>query len=197
MLGACRSLHTRKGNNPFVYGGSLGPVILPATVLDRLNRLGQTVVDSHHLSGLFNTDVIVDQQGDVWLLEINSRWSSSMELIERALNHPAVDGNAYSLIDHAIHQQRLQTRTRYQGDSGSLFLKRIVYARQTHAFSLADWTDRLRPNQSLHDVPADGHRIGRREPVLTLITRIDPGDSNALKSYSSLLRCVPWPHTAQ
>lgn len=192
LLGICRSLLTRKGRWPFVYAGSIGPVKLSDSIVDRLQQLGQSVVESFPIAGLFNADVIVDRLDNPWLLEINARWSSSMELVERGLSKTLMN-NRVSLIGSALKQQLIPGLTVGrdlvgQARNDPLFLKRIVYARRPRHFCLADWSAHLGPDQSLHDIPLEGQSIGRNDPILTLITEVDRANSVPLAAYKKLLR---------
>lgn len=135
--------HRRHPQLPFLYGGSAGPC--DATWPDRdaararLARLGQLAAESFGLCGLFNIDLIRDPQGNLWLLEINPRFSASMELYRRLAPDPQP-----SLIDWhiAAHQERdgLISPAEADARTGSdqnlsmppidrFGFKRIVYAR--------------------------------------------------------------------
>ncbi len=187
LLGVCRALFTRKGRLPFVYAGSLGPLAVPDSLTHRLNRLGQATVNSLRLSGLFNADVIVDAAGNPWLLEINARWSSSSELIERSLADRSSGGDRPSLLAQAIGGRLLNLAAK----AGKvIYLKRIIYARQQQRFRLGDLSNYIDANQSLHDLPADGSLIRPGEPVLTVVSRIERGDKTAIQSYRALRRRI-------
>jgi predicted ATP-grasp superfamily ATP-dependent carboligase len=99
--------HRRHPQLPFLYGGSAGPCDATWPERDaaraRLARLGQLAAEAFGLCGLFNIDLIRDPQGNLWLLEINPRFSASMELYRRLAPNPQP-----SLIDWhiAAHQER-------------------------------------------------------------------------------------------
>lgn len=81
------------GPMPFIYRGSVGPIGLNIEELVRLTDFASRVSDETGLTGLWQADFVRNSDG-WWLLEINPRWSSSMELIE------AVDG--VSLVAHHV-----------------------------------------------------------------------------------------------
>jgi predicted ATP-grasp superfamily ATP-dependent carboligase len=190
LLGICRSLFTRTGFRPFVYAGSIGPVQISDSIVSRLRKLGQSMVDSFPFSGLFNADVIVDREGEVWLLEINLRWTSSMELIDRSLNSSEALGDGRSLLGCALNQQLMPSLADGLSQTNRRYLKRIIYARHQQHFCLADLEDHLGPNQSIHDIPLEGQVIRRGEPILTVITAVDPHQEDSLKRYRDLRRRI-------
>ncbi len=77
--------HHRK---PFGYAGSLGPLEVP-DFADRLKALGQQLAATFQLRGIFGIDGILNADG-FWPVEINPRWSASVEVLERAGNFSAI-----------------------------------------------------------------------------------------------------------
>lgn len=188
MLGVCRSLFTRNRNLPFVYAGSCGPVRLATSMISRLEQLGVATVDSLGLSGLFNADVVISQNGQIWLLEINARWSGSSEIIERSLEQRASSDRTVSLITQVLKQQLLDSAlpitSAVSNDTGEqVWMKRILYARRQRRFRLRDHACELESNQSLHDIPSDGTMITKDAPLMTLITNIDSDSGKAIGAY--------------
>ncbi len=190
MIGACRSLFTRKGDCPFVYAGSLGPIGFGGTITEQLRRLGQAVVDSFQLQGLFNADVVIDSSNQIWLLEINPRWSGSTELIERSLGDGSNDDPGISLLGTVLDATPLSRLPIKPNAIGPVYWKRILYARETKRFCLDDVRGDLGKNQSIHDIPGDGTLIRRGEPVLTLITAVDSRDRSVFRSYRTFRKRI-------
>jgi predicted ATP-grasp superfamily ATP-dependent carboligase len=102
LLGVCRSLFSRRGRLPFVYAGSFGPIPVSPETASTLRRLGQQIVATTNLRGLFNVDYLLDRSGDAWLLEINARWSGSSELVEQRLIDLHALGVKNSLFELSI-----------------------------------------------------------------------------------------------
>ena len=176
LLGVCRSLHTRIGNRPFVYAGSYGPVTINSETKRQLTMLGREVVSQFSLYGLFNIDFVVDRYRQLWLLEINPRWSGSSELIERALA-PAVASAEFSLFD--LHYRCL-SRNQSQLDSicGALrdgcptdrrWIKKIIFATHDGVF-IDDSNEDIETRTRFADIPRDGTRLVRGSPVMTVIS---------------------------
>ena len=99
LLGAFDGLtHRQHRDWRWLYGGSLGPRQLTTSDRESLSRLGTEIADRFGLVGLFNVDLLRRRNGTLVLLEVNPRYSASMELLRIPLNH----SQAYpwaSLID--------------------------------------------------------------------------------------------------
>jgi uncharacterized protein len=74
---------------PFHYCGSIGPVELSASVSAALERLGNALVGEFDLRGLFGVDFIL-HGNEPWPVEVNPRYTASMEIIERATGRALV-----------------------------------------------------------------------------------------------------------
>jgi predicted ATP-grasp superfamily ATP-dependent carboligase len=174
LLGVCRSRFTRKGRYPFVYCGSIGPIRVPEALQASLHELGSKLATRSGLRGLFNLDFVCGPDNQHWLLEVNPRWSGSSELIERHLRRKS---SIESLLALAIESLDGSPLDRCLGDLAQmdsedpLYDKRIVFARRDLTLDHDRLTRWLNENESLHDIPPPDRRIGRGEPVCTLITR--------------------------
>jgi predicted ATP-grasp superfamily ATP-dependent carboligase len=159
LLGWSRQLHAPA---TFRYGGNLLPLEASADTLDELRRLIQTVTEEFGLLGLNGIDFVL-RAGRPVLVEVNPRYSASMELVERVINTSvfalhlaACDGQlpAPALPDAALHPA---------GERG-FHGKAIVYA--PRSVTLGDppgWIDR-----GVRDVPHPGEVIHKRHPICTV-----------------------------
>ncbi len=138
--------HRRNPQHRWLYGGSIGPFDTDWPDRDAahgpLADLGQAVAEAFGLVGLFNIDLIRQPDDSLWLLEINPRYSASMELLVQEPN-----SRSRSLIDAhlAAHQERAGTIDIVEAErrigwlsgdtplvpAGHIACKRIVYARRT------------------------------------------------------------------
>ena len=84
IVGIARSILSEELDAPlpWIYRGSLAPYSVSPTVHASLERFANTVAQSTGIRGLWQADFQIDPQGQLWLLEINPRWSASMELHE-------------------------------------------------------------------------------------------------------------------
>ncbi len=69
------------GPQPFIYRGSWGPVSLPRAAMGRLLRLGDLLYQRYGNLGMIGADVVLDWEGNLWLLELNPRWTAGMEVL--------------------------------------------------------------------------------------------------------------------
>ncbi len=115
---------------PYQYAGSLGPLALSAWERDAWNRIGQTLCQRFPLEGIFGVDAIVTENAVV-VLEVNPRWTASVEVLERATGRSAM-----TLHWQACQQRRIpHDRDRHAASDTSessprLVGKAIVYARK-------------------------------------------------------------------
>lgn len=169
FLGATRQLVGESWLHaaPFHYCGSVGPLELPAELVKTLKLLGDTVTAGCGLRGLFGIDFIL-RDGVPWPVEINPRYTASVEVLEHSVGLPAL----------AMHQQIFDSaapvpplfpgrRTEYIG-------KAILFAQRPITFpEEGPWMDTLRsPGPIRHvepyaDIPAPGKPIPARRPILT------------------------------
>lgn len=186
LIGVCRSRFTRIGALPFVYAGSCGPIKLDPLLVGKLEKLGGSSVASLALTGVFNIDVVIDRDRQIWLLEMNPRWSGSTEIVERSLAETGVLGAPSSLLALAVNRQLLNSATATGCSTRAddrVWLKRIVYAKDDQRFWFNKYAQGLSPFQTLHDIPPEGTLIKRGEPVMTLITMMGADRRNDLIEY--------------
>lgn len=167
MLGLTRQWNGRDFGlpRPFLYVGNVGPVLLPQRDLEQLRNLGHEVSRKFHLRGLFNVDLIRNEHG-LWALEINPRYSASVEILERAWNGPAVQ----------LHVDACQGQLPgplIPASNARLFGKAVVYARQdgivpkTLEHIANEWN--VDPScPGLADLPHTGESIHAGQPVVTV-----------------------------
>ena len=177
LLGVCRSSFHRIEDLPFVYAGSRGPLRLHARVNDQLDRLGRSIVRRSGLFGLFGVDVIIGRDQKVHLIEINPRWTASSELVERAITRSRPGRAKCSLIGEMLRGTSvddIRSVVRDSRESEQVYWKRIVFARHDGRFQgVTVPRDFAAANIELADIPAEGRRIRRHEPILSVIIRGD------------------------
>jgi predicted ATP-grasp superfamily ATP-dependent carboligase len=82
IVGINEQLIVPHGAHPFVYGGAVGPVDVPAPMSQRLAYAVQAIVSRTGLKGLNSLDFIFDGER-CFVLEVNARPSATMSLYER------------------------------------------------------------------------------------------------------------------
>jgi len=173
-IGLSRLLTRSLDGRPFVYAGCIGPLTACPAVADSLRRLGAAIVAATGIAGPLNADVIIDGE-TVSLLEINPRYSASMEVVEASFRD-SVDP-ASSFFDPADRwRSRLPTSPELTPAPkvSPLFLKRVLYAGSPGRLSPQDFPQRREDaDWYWKDVPSQPAQIAAGEPGATLIARLD------------------------
>ena len=206
LLGVCRSLTVATPSHPFLYAGSVGPIKIPESIALQLQRLAENIISRTHLRGLFGIDFIFDTMAQqLWLLEINPRYTASMELLD--------PGNENSLVmQHVSAYRNLSTNAPSPAPDQPSFpsqrlIKKVVWAKRTIPVAslqnfLKAWGDYQSPPSSIaqitiHDIPYTGNSIAQDSdsrdsiskgtPVLTIISRALSTACNCLRQYREVL----------
>ncbi len=156
----------RRGNPSFRYAGSLGPLPLKSSLRSRFEQIGQCLAREFQLVGLLGVDAIVSAD-DVWPVEVNPRYTASIEVLERALGIHAVSMHLEACRDGRLPDLVSQ-------ESAAWYGKAVLYARSAVEISanlaneLVDHSGEGWP--SLADLPAAGRQIRQNDPILTVLT---------------------------
>ena len=187
LLGVTRQLvgEAGLGSSGFRYCGSIlasaGAAIFPRQVqlIHVARALATLVVKEFGLVGVNGLDFIA-REGVPYPIEVNPRFSASMELIEQALG----------ISMFRVHEQACRgVLPAAPMPAARTFGKAIVFARRT--VDLPD-TSRWLDDSSFADVPHPGERIGRGHPICTVF-----GNSSDLTScYRALMRRAAGVHRA-
>ncbi len=86
LLGATEMLvgDSAFGAEGFGYVGSVGPMALGDTLRKALMHLGVVLTQRFDLRGVFGVDGVMDFAGNFWPVEVNPRYTNSVEVLERA-----------------------------------------------------------------------------------------------------------------
>jgi predicted ATP-grasp superfamily ATP-dependent carboligase len=159
---------------PFHYCGSIGPLSLDASLRAAFERLGTALVEGCQLRGLFGVDCVL-RDGIPWPVEINPRYTASVEVLEYATGIRAL----------ALHRQVFDPTAPVPSSALSaapalLVGKAIMFAKAPLAFPQeGPWLPSLQisvPHQELPafaDIPPAGQFIEAGRPILTLFARAD------------------------
>jgi predicted ATP-grasp superfamily ATP-dependent carboligase len=157
---------------PFAYRGSIGPLLLATEERRQIAELGRVVASSFGLLGIFGIDLIL-RDGQPWAVEINPRYTASIEVLEMALGRSmlAEHGRVFD-PDVPIAPE---ARNRVPAPRRGLIGKAILFGERSFIFDKdidaprkgRDWFDLPK----LADVPHPGARFEPGEPVLTVFAR--------------------------
>ncbi len=126
LLGVCEQLPGADwtGARGVTYAGSIGPLTLPARTLNDLARLGERLCHEPGMCGLIGVDAIVTPQQTLQVLEINPRYTASVEVLERALGLHAIP-----LHISACRRGQIDESLTEPTGQGSVAGKAVLYAR--------------------------------------------------------------------
>ncbi len=187
LLGATNQLLL--GNSfpsmPFGYRGSYGPRRMSLKEQVQLQLAGDTLVREFGLRGLFNVDYILGKHSSVCILEVNPRYSASIEVLENALTFQAMELHSAefsSSLPRDIQPKIRKLPQRYCG-------KIVVYARSpvvvSPTLTRLDKTWNKHPHSpGLADIPSVGDRIAAGSPIATVLcqsSRLDELESKLAK----------------
>jgi uncharacterized protein len=167
FLGVTRQLlgHDFQLTRPFLYVGSLGPVLPNLAELQSVSHLGNVLADQFSLTGLFNVDY-VSAAGKIWPLEVNPRYSASIEVLERATGFTTIGPHLAACAGARLLKGPQLISKRFAG-------KAVVYAQRDGVIPnalgglIADMNQPGEP-PLVSDLPRLGEPVRKDQPVLTV-----------------------------
>jgi predicted ATP-grasp superfamily ATP-dependent carboligase len=173
LLGVTRQLVGEAWLNaaPFHYCGSLGPLTPEPDLRGLLQRLGDVLADRCFLRGVFGIDFI-GKDGFPWAVEVNPRYTASVEVLEHATGVPALALHRRVFDPTApAHPQAVPVEPGIVG-------KAVLFAREPLTFpDDGPWLSAVRAPGPVWEVPAfadapgAGERIEAGRPVLSFFAR--------------------------
>ena len=167
LLGITRQLigAAWTGAQDFQYGGSIGPLATSPHVAQRFAEIGSALARQFHLVGLFGVDAIVNAEG-VWPLEVNPRYTASIELLEWAHGIHAVEMHVAACETGELPARCAQPSPRQYGKAVLFASEPLVISANLSAMSDAS-QDEAWPAWA--DIPAAGTAIEAGGPILTIL----------------------------
>jgi uncharacterized protein len=175
LLGVARQFPGASGA-PFLYRGGIGPWSVSAETSARLRRLGEVLAADFALVGLFGVDFVL-QDGEPWLIEVNPRYTASVEIHELALGRALLRDHVLACVEGRLVEDSGSSVSRVVG-------KRVLYATRRFdappiaapAFSIDDPF----AVPAIADVPWPGTTIDVLEPIMTVFAEAaTPDDCSA------------------
>jgi predicted ATP-grasp superfamily ATP-dependent carboligase len=179
----------------FQYAGSVGPHPIGDKARDALMRIGIVLAVEFDLVGLFGVDFVLDGD-DVWTLEVNPRYTASVEVVERFTGVSAIELHAQACgvgyrqragaspppspsfipetrAARAIGAEDASPRRSAHGGLSRAHGKAILFARRevtlTERFAETALAEAVRePWPTLADVSPAGTVVDEGRPVLTM-----------------------------
>jgi predicted ATP-grasp superfamily ATP-dependent carboligase len=166
---------------------------------DDIIRLGVESVAHFELQGLFGIDFVI-RNNEICFLEINPRYTASMELFEKWNDRSLIEAHARSweAARNSLHTLTLSPAfTGVRGHPKAALAKGVLYSREH--FHITDrMSDRLwamRGELDLADLPVGGSAIGKGHPVLTIFAEGDSREETmrSLEAKANQLRALGVP----
>ncbi|HZY31945.1 MAG TPA: ATP-grasp domain-containing protein, partial [Candidatus Methylomirabilis sp.] len=167
LLGISEQLigHKECGAEAFRYCGSiLGPVgpgqVAWGHFIDRVEQIVGAIAREFHLVGVNGMDFIL-RNGLAYPLEINPRYTASMELVEQAFDINIFEAHV------AACQGRLPLFDLVSQSGAGFFGKAVLFAPDGLVFHDPQWWF----DRGARDLPCEGERIGAGRPICTVFSR--------------------------
>jgi len=168
------------GADGYTYCGSIQQNVAPETCIQWRN-IGAIIAREFALTGLFGVDGVV-QDERVWPIEVNPRYTASMELIERSVGISLLGAHVDACLTG-----RCPTVSAHIGLDG-VFGKAILFAPRDLRVP-AELIDSFAMQESqvtLADLPQPGKIIQQRHPMLTVIAVAPSRDELLLRLRRSI-----------
>lgn len=180
LLGITRQLPGNKlsgAADPYLYAGSTGPISLSpmsetqATTEDLVIQQIKALADACDLRGFVGIDFIRDQRGTPWILEINPRYTASVEVLEHARRKSMITG-----IDAPADS------TATPRCESSIVTKLVLYAPKSLIVGdLGRSTDDIWSLPTIADIPVPGSQIDGGWPVCTVFSHGITEEESAIR----------------
>jgi predicted ATP-grasp superfamily ATP-dependent carboligase len=147
--------------NRFAYCGSVGPLSLDAAIRRAFDDIGAVLVRGFGLKGLFGVDC-VSRGGVPYPVEVNPRYTASVEVIEYATGAPVL----------AHHRRAFEPGTVLPQPgpmSSAVVGKAVLFAHRPFAFpGRGPWREAAgEAMPDFADLPNEGERLDAGKPVLS------------------------------
>jgi predicted ATP-grasp superfamily ATP-dependent carboligase len=155
------------GAHGFQYAGSIGPLSLPGNNLEIIPQIGQVLADRFELVGLFGVDLVFDGER-VWPIEVNPRYTASMEICERVEGVHVIAAHVAGCTDAPFNGLQISgdVLKRAHGKVIMFAKQDIVISEEFAAMALAEALRTHWP--TLADVSPAGTRIDAGRPIFTV-----------------------------
>jgi predicted ATP-grasp superfamily ATP-dependent carboligase len=177
VLGNTLQLHGEglpsKGK-PWQYLGSLSPSIISAELVEQFIRLRDLLARQFGLRGLVGVDAIVDTHNRLWIMEVNPRYTASVEVVERMTGRSSIEAHLAACGFANWESFGSPIRLDVNVPARRSFGKAIVYAKRAvvvtdafHRWAMSHSTVDM-AMQHFADIPPAGEVIANGRPVLTV-----------------------------
>ena len=181
--GSRKSYSSCSDGRVYAYQGSYGPNSLSSELLAKLQRFATLVGTESGLLGLWQADFLL-HDNELTLLEVNPRWSASMDLLDVCLGIPLVQIHHACVCDH-VSEELFSCVASQSFDStknarNTMLGKLIVYSPRPFVVTSIQsdewWRQRWSCGMNFAakrfqfaDIPNDGTSFSQGDPLLTVM----------------------------
>ncbi len=186
VVGTSRQLINRDGGDGlFYYKGNIVPLDVGEILnfelfITKINELARCLTLCFGLKGINTVDFILNSEG-IWVLEVNPRWSASVELIEKYLGKSLFNDHlkvckggrvpGFSKIASANESRPCQALN-VNKDRKKYIGKMLVIAERTLVTgTMKDESLRYLYEQGIRDIPRSAITIEEGQPICTVLAR--------------------------
>jgi predicted ATP-grasp superfamily ATP-dependent carboligase len=160
------------GAREFQYVGSVGPLVLTPQQFQALTKIGECIATSFQVQGLFGVDAIINDD-EVWPVEVNPRYTASVELLERALNLSTIGWHVAACRHGELPQLASNNLSDHRIERHG---KAIVYASRELVIDAKLERElcaknRVDADPIIADIPGPGTSIREGEPIVTVFAK--------------------------
>lgn len=169
------------GPSEYVYRGSWGPIQLKPEQISKIEQACAYLGCQTGVRGWLQMDLIEDSDGSLWMLEVNPRWSSGMEILARSGWHNPVISHALAWGGSGFNEPRWKTSewevSKSDQQKPSKFVGKIIYYARDDILLSERLIHRLNSlcRDRYADIPSrllTGSVLPAGAPVLTAIAEI-------------------------
>ena len=155
--------------NDFLYSGNMGPVKPCSSELKDLQTIGEIISSNYRPLGLLGMDYILNDS-KVYPLEINPRYTASMEVLELALGQNFITKHMQAFGIKPIYENPALNETTVIGKAIYYAPHDVLIPKEAPWLSI-DANPRL--FSPFADIPKTGSTIHRGSPVVTIFAKAD------------------------
>ena len=187
LLGVTRQLvgDSLAGARPWHYAGSVGPLPISEAAAGQLAQLGELLSHRFKLTGIVGVDLVISRE-KAWVIEINPRYSSSAEVVERMIGASLVEAHVRAcggeLVDFSPPSRSARAQSKADTGAPQLHGKVILYAKRDVVVdeSFYAWATSQSTTTPEHcrlaDLPHVGTTIAHGQPALTVLVSAPPAE---------------------
>ena len=160
-IGACYGLvkTNQYDKKRFIYAGNIGPVTITNELSDWLQKISTVLCKHTELRGIWGIDFI-ESVGKYYLIEVNPRYTSSIEVHEKATGRTLI-------------RELLTDKIGSQFDTPSTMIAKGTYYSQKYQTISNSFFDTLIKSEDIYihytDIPSHKTTFNIDDPVLTIL----------------------------